>query len=291
MCRFWLFLCFCLTPWGGSAAPANLAPAPVISSFTIPGDWVQRIIPRGVRHRSLVPPKSELHGFQLSPHDARALSQATVIIGLNPLLEPWLDVWAKANHQEAKLFWLDAEVGTEKSPDPHGWTDPVLVLKMVARLVTKLQSEFPEFISETAVKQLVADIKQVDATLAGLFSALPPDRHALLTQHPNLGPFARRYGLRIPATILASSSAESADPSARHYSLLLKTIREQKVRIVLSDEGQNDSFARRLTEDSHLPPPLAMSFEYLDSADPTLDSWSQMMLRNGRAIHAALLAP
>ena len=271
--------------FAGSDTPTQ---AQVISSFTIPGDWTQKIIPLGFKHRSLIPPKSELHGFQLTPHDARELNQAHLIIALNPTLEPWLAVWAKANHQENKVVWIDPSAGTKKSPDPHGWTDPVLALKMVEQLAATLRAKFPEAISEVSVLQFFKEINQVDLTLAALFATLPPERRTMLTQHPNIGPFALRYGLRIPATILTSSSAETADLSARHYSQLLKTIREEKVRIIISDEGQNDSIARRLSQDSHLPPPLAVSFETLESAT---DSWSLMMLRNGRRIHAALLAP
>ena len=109
-----------------------------------------------------------------------------------------------------------------------------------------------------------------------------------MTQHANLSHFADSYGLRIPRTILASSSAESADPSARHFSEILALIRREGIRVIVTDAGQSDAFAQRLAEDAGLPPPLSLSFEYLEPAGRPGDTWVGMMLLNGRRLHEAL---
>lgn len=272
----------------GHAAENQASPLQITSSFTIPSEWVQRIMPQGVKHTCLVPANSELHGFQLSPQAVRQLSQSALVVGLNPDLEPWLAAWAKANRQEAKVVWIDLGEGGKAMKNPHGWTDPLHVKKMVETLERELKRRFPHLVSYHAINQLFKEINAVDSELNSLFQELPKDRRALVTQHPNLDPFAGRYGLQIPTTLLNSALAESADPSARHYSELLATIRREKIRLIISDEGQNDSLARRLCADAGLPPPLGLSFEFLTSNDPTKDSWSRMILRNGRKIHAAL---
>ena len=110
------------------------------------------------------------------------------------------------------------------------------------------------------------------------------------THHANLDQFASRFGLTVAGTIIAGGSGESADPSARHFSSLLALIRKQKIRVVVTDAGQNEAFARRLTEDAGLPAPLSLSFESLASPGQPGDTWVSMMRTNGRRLQEALLA-
>ena len=66
-------------------------------------------------------------------------------------------------------------------------------------------------------------------------------------------------------------------------------IRKQKICVIVTDAGQNEAFARRLTEDAGLPPPLSLSFEYLEPLGQPGDTWASMMLTNGKRLHQALL--
>lgn len=269
----------------------------VISSFTIPNDWVAKLLP-DCDHRSLVPPLSEIHGFQISPQSAKELRKADLIVGLSPSLEPWLADWAKANDRERYVCWLN-ETASPAEPqhtghqhaDPHIWTDPRGVLTVLRKLHERLRKEFPEEYSEVNYHKLFTEIKSVDETLAKAFAAVPVERRRLVTQHPNLGLFACRYGLTIAGTILDSSSAEAADASARHYSRLLAKIRAENIRVIVADEGQKHDFALRLAADAGLPDPLILNFESLAPAGQPGDTWSGMMLRNGLLIRDALLRP
>jgi ABC-type Zn uptake system ZnuABC Zn-binding protein ZnuA len=106
-----------------------------------------------------------------------------------------------------------------------------------------------------------------------------------------LGRLAQRYQLEIRGTILESPSAEAADPSARHYSRLLALIRGEKIRVLVTDEGQNDGIARRLCQDAGLPPPLALNFETLAPAGQPGADWLGMMRRQSGKLREALLRP
>jgi zinc/manganese transport system substrate-binding protein len=281
------------------ALAANAAAEPskplVVSSFTIITDWVQVIGYKRVEIVNLVPTHSETHGYQLSARNARDLRRAQLIVGMSPTLEPWLEAWAKSNDRTAQLLWLyddrkPAHDGHAHGSDPHAWTDPSAVKKMTRALATRLGELVGGENTEASYQQYVKEVERVDETLRRLFSTLPAGRRSLVTQHANLSHFAESYGLRIARTILASSSAESADPSARHFSELLALIRREGIRVIVTDAGQSDVFARRLAEDAGLPPPLSLSFEYLEPAGRPGDSWTGMMLHNGRRLHEALSA-
>ena len=293
MRRFFSILCFLVVSAASAAAASEPAKPLVVSSFTIIKDWVQVIGGKQFELVNLVPSHSETHGYQLSARNARDLRRASLIVGMSPTLEPWLEAWAKSNGRETQLFWLfeDRDTGHKghsHGSDPHAWTNPSEVKKMTLILAKRLGVLSTAESTETSYKEYVKEIDRVDEELRRLFSTLPSGRRNLVTQHANLSHFAQSYGLRVARTILTSSSAESADPSARHFSELLALIRREDIRVIVTDAGQSDAFAQRLAEDAGLPPPLSLSFEYLEPAGHPGDSWTGMMLHNGRRLHEAL---
>ena len=283
---------FSATSWFGGQARAQEKPV-VVSSFTIIHDWVQTIGGNGFESICIIPPRSEAHGFQLSPRQAKDLRRATLIVAMSPDFEPWIAAWGKANGRSDTILWLNDYNGVQHAlnlpTNPHTWTDPAKVKKMVKALAERLDQISGKNRSQVAYEQYVKEIKFVDSELGKLFSEIKPDRRNFISHHANLDLFADHYGLTVAGTILSGGSAESADPSARHFSELLALIRKQNVRLIITDEGQNDAFARRLTEDAGLPPPLSLSFEYLEPPGQPGDTWTSMMLTNGKRLHQALL--
>lgn len=228
-----------------------------------------------------------MHGYALSSQDAQDLSKARLIVGINPQLEPWLEAWAKANQRENQLLWLH--------PDPlpsgsHVWTIPAEVKRMIGRLkIGMLKAGIK--VSENNEQQLLKEIDAVEKDVWDIFAPLLPHERQFVTQHPGLEKYAERFGLKVVGCLLESASAESADPSAKHYATLLKAIRQHQVRLILCDEGQNPHAAQQLAKDAGIPPPVAVSFEYLQPRGRPGDSWASMMRLNARKVAEALKQP
>jgi len=275
----------------GTALFAAPPPAQIVASFSIVDDWTHVLVGQAIRHQALVPAGSELHGFQLGANEAKALSAAQLIVGLSPASEPWLAEWVKAHRREASTVWLQWEDNDGAAGEPHPWTDPSLVMGFVTKLGAAIQGKFTDVNTENNVNQYLVKVKDLDTELREAFATLPSDRRKLITQHPNLGRLAQRYHLQIVGTILESPSAEAADPSARHYSRLLGLIRTEKIRVLVTDEGQNESIARRLCQDAGLPPPLALNFETLAPAGQPGADWLGMMRRQSGKLREALSRP
>ena len=293
MLRLLAALILSACPWLVGQADAQEKPV-VVSSFTVIHDWVQIIGGKGLESSSIIPPRSEAHGFQLSPRHAKDLRRATLIVGMSPEFEPWLAAWGKANGRSDSILWLhragDAHAGHDCDEIPHAWTDPAEVKKMVKSLAERLQKTAGIKDTQIAYEQYLKEIDAVETELGQLFRQIAPDKKAFISHHANLGQFAKHFGLTVAGTIIASGSGESADPSVRHFSELLALIRKQKIRVIVTDEGQNTAFARRLAEDAGLPPPLSLSFEYLEPAGQPGATWTSMMLINGKRLHQALLS-
>ena len=275
----------------GTALFAAPPPAQIVASFSIVDDWAHVLVGQAIRHQALVPAGSELHGFQLGANEAKALSAAQLIVGLSPASEPWLAEWVKAHRREASTVWLQWEEKDGAAGEPHPWTDPSLVMGFVTKLGAAIQGKFTDVNTQDNVNQYLIKVKDLDTELREAFATLPSDRRKLITQHPNLGRLAQRYHLQIVGTILESPSAEAADPSARHYSRLLGLIRTEKIRVLVTDEGQNESIARRLCQDAGLPPPLALNFETLAPAGQPGADWLGMMRRQSGKLREALSRP
>ena len=292
MLRLLAALIISATLWLGGQAYAQEKPV-VVSSFSVIEEWVQIIGGKGLESISIIPRRSEAHGFQLSPRHAKDLRRASLIVAMSPEFEPWLAAWAKANGRTDSILWLHSGTGAHAGHDcadiPHSWTDPIEVKKMVKLLAERLLKIGGVVDSQHAYEQYLKEINAVDNELSQLFRQIAPEKRAFISHHANLGQFAKHFGLTVAGTIIASGSGESADPSARHFSELLALIRKQKIHVVVSDQGQSDAFARRLTEDAGLPPPLSLSFEYLEPIGQPGDTWTSMMLTNGKRLHQALL--
>jgi len=277
----------------GFVDAAEPAKPVVVTSFTIIADWVQVLGGKQFEQSNIVPSRSETHGYQLNARNARDLQRASLIVGMCPTLEPWLEAWAKAHDRADRLIWLFDDragdhQGLAQATDPHAWTSPAEVKKMTRRLADRLKAIGSSDATEDSYFKYVEEVDRVDQELRRLFAGLPADRRNLVTQHANMEHFAKSYGLRIAGTILAGSSAESADMSTRRFSELLALIRREGIRLIVTDAGQNDVFARRLAEDAGLPPPLALSIECLEPDGQPGDRWTSMMLLNGRRLHEAL---
>lgn len=292
MLRLLAALIISATPWFGGQAHAQEKPV-VVSSFSVIEEWVQVIGGKGLESISIIPRGSEAHGFQLSPRHAKDLRRASLIVAMSPEFEPWLAAWAKANGRTDSILWLHGGSGAHAGHDcadiPHAWTDPIEVKKMVKSLAERLPKIGGAIDTQSAYEKYLKEINAVDNELSQLFRQIAPDKRVFISHHSNLGQFAKHFGLTVAGTIIASGSGESADPSARHFSGLIALIRKQKIHVIVTDKGQSDAFARRLTEDAGLPPPLSLSFEYLEPIGQPGDTWTSMMLTNGKRLHRALL--
>ena len=76
------------------AAPAiaqSERPMPVVATFSILGDMVKRIGGEHVAVTTLVGPDGDTHVYQPTPADARAVSEATILVVNGLQFEGWLD--------------------------------------------------------------------------------------------------------------------------------------------------------------------------------------------------------
>ena len=73
-------------------------PSPVVATFSILGDMVERIGGEHVAVTTLVGPDGDAHVYQPTTADARAMAEAQVLIENGLEFEGWLDRLVKASN-------------------------------------------------------------------------------------------------------------------------------------------------------------------------------------------------
>lgn len=285
----------------------------VVCSSSIPADWTRRLAGEEIHVVSLISPQTDPHAFQPTPEHVKRLLKADLIVGFDPLLEPWLKQIVYSNNLNDKVLWIGKpwisdqgdhlaccpeDSGSAKhtllrrreAVDPHVWTDPSLVEAMGRQIHLALAKLSPAEAGpegEARCEAFVRMTRSLDTELRTIFAGLPPGHRSLLTNHDNLGRIASRYGLRVEGVILRASTSEASDPSAREMVRFAELARKRAVRVIVIDRGQRAGAAETIAREAGLPPPLALRLDTLESEGPAA-SWEGMMRQSARLLAEAL---
>ncbi|MEO0803969.1 MAG: metal ABC transporter substrate-binding protein [Cyanobacteria bacterium J06642_2] len=95
-------------------------PTPVVATFSILGDMVERIGEEHVNVTTLVGPGGDAHVYQPTPADARAVQDAEVMIVNGLEFEGWLDRLADAAEFDGSLVVATTGIEAIAFEDEHG---------------------------------------------------------------------------------------------------------------------------------------------------------------------------
>jgi zinc/manganese transport system substrate-binding protein len=285
----------------------------VVCTSSIPADWARNVAHPSAEVSRLMTPGTDPHAFQPTPGHVKRLLGADLIVGFDPLLEPWLQQIVLSNKLQSKVLWIGkpwisdrgdhlaccpedtsgakhALLRRREPVDPHVWTDPELVAAMARALhagLLALPASRQAEGGEARLTAFLAEVAAVDAELGKLLRAIPEERRGVLTHHDNLGRIAGRYGLRVEGVILKASTSEAADPSAREMVRLVELARRRSVRAIVVDRGQRAPAAETIAREAGLPPPVALRLDTLAAAGEGA-TWAGMMRESARALAEAL---
>lgn len=108
--------------------------------------------------------------------------------------------------------------------DPHVWTDPRLVLRMIDTIAAALVDIEPGRVDaiEAARQELIADWTALDRELEAALTDVSP--RVIAVFHPSFGYFASRYGFQ---QVAVESGGTEAGP--RHLTRLARQVRDLRI--------------------------------------------------------------
>ncbi|MGB3290548.1 MAG: zinc ABC transporter substrate-binding protein [Burkholderiaceae bacterium] len=296
--------------------PATAGPLKVVASFSILGDMVREIGGEYVALTTLVGPNGDVHSFEPSPRDAKALSGADVLV-LNGLgFESWLPGLLRSSgfggrqilaSKGAAIRHLSAdevpgdghghdhghgdrhddgghqhEIG---DIDPHAWQDLRNGMIYAQNIADGLSLADPAHSAyyKMRAKLYIEKMTKLDAEIRTALAGIPEDRRVVITSHDAFGYFAQAYGIRFIAVAGLSSEAE---PSARELAAIVDRTKKEHVAGVFTEHGTSSKLIRQLARETGIKLGGVLYADTLAKADAPAASYLGMFSWNaGRLIY------
>ena len=267
----------------GPGTARSIEPIPVVATFSILGDMVERIGGEHVAVTTLVGPDGDTHVYAPTPADARAVSDAQVIVANGLGFEGWLerlvdtagfdgahvmvtrgiepisyeeederdDSEAHAETGEGEDDEHGEEHGEEHHGafDPHAWHSLDLVVTYVDNITAALARTDPEHASRFYRNRAgyVAEIEALDAEIRELVAGLPTDRRTVVTSHDAFQYLGRDYGLTFLAPQGLSTESEA---SARDVARLIEQMRNEDITAVLVENISDSRLLEQIANET-----------------------------------------
>ena len=255
-----LGLAACGSSGGGADSGATSAAGgdrPVIVATTpILGAIVRDAVGDGAEVQVVMPNGSDPHEWRPSARDVARIQSADLVVqnglGLEQGLEEAVQqaraegvpVFTATDHVAVKAVTEGdhAHAGEDHGAgDPHFWTDPAQVRRVVAALPAALKTATGADVSAAAAKAQ-RTLAALDASIAADFAALPATARKVVTGHESLGYLARRYDLGLVGAVTPSLSSQG-QVSAAHLKDLEDAMTRAGVRVVFTETGLSNAVA------------------------------------------------
>jgi zinc/manganese transport system substrate-binding protein len=238
----------------GTAAPPDGRPL-VVATTAILGDVVSRVGGDAVRVEVLIPTGADPHEYAPSASDVALLHDADLVVANGLNLETGLaDALATVTGDVPVLAIGPAVDPLEFPggiPDPHVWFDPERMATAVGLIRDALETAAPESAAaiDAASDAFLADLRAVDAEVAGLVAGVPVERRLIVANHAFLGYFADRYGFEIVGSVIPGGSTVE-EPSAADLAALADAVTARGVPVVFSESNEPTTLADALAAEA-----------------------------------------
>jgi len=243
----------------GLSLSVGASPLRVLATTTIVGDVVSQIGDADIDLTVLLPVNADPHGFEPTPDEIAAISDADLVfingagleLGISPFLEmasgpvvslsdfiPLRRLEARDEEEEA---WFD----------PHVWFDPRNVMTWSAVIVKTLGNLDPANrpAYEERAEAYRSKLERLDSWIVEQVGKIPEENRKLVTDHAAFGYFAARYGFEQVGAVFPGFSTLSS-PSARELAELEDKIRSFGIPAIFVGTTVNPSLAEQIAADT-----------------------------------------
>ena len=273
------------------AVPSPLAAEetklPVVATFSILGDFVERVGGDRVTVKTLVGPNGDAHVYEPTPADAKALAAAKVVFVNGIGFEGWMARLAKASGTRAPIVTATAgltprEIADDdhdEAPakggkghdhdkaakakgheghdhgglDPHAWQSAANAKVYVANIRDGLVAADPagKSVYEANAAKYLGELETLEAEVKAAVAAVPAERRRVITSHDAFGYFAAAYGIEFVAPQGISTEAEV---TAKAVAKLIRQIKTEKITAVFVENMTDRRLIDRVAKETGVMP-------------------------------------
>lgn len=282
---------------------AQAGPVPVVATFSILADIVQRVGGERVAVTALVGPDGDAHSYAPTPADAGRLAAARLIVTNGLGFEGWMSRLIRSSGARAGVVTatrgiqpLRAEGGhshghahghSHGAHDPHAWQDASLVKTYVANIASALAEAAPDGKADFARRAAAytAELDALHAEIRQAMAAIPRERRRILTTHDAFRYFARAYEVDFIAVRGVSSDSE---PSAREIANIIRQIRQGRISALFMENMSDPRSIQRIAAETGARIGGRLYSDALSPPDGPAATYLDLMRHNSRQIAAAL---
>jgi zinc/manganese transport system substrate-binding protein len=292
-------------------------PIPVVATFSILGDMVERIGGEHIALTTLVGPDGDAHVYQPTPKAARSVAEADVLFMNGLEFEGWLERLAEAasfdgamvvattgvvpiafeehedddhgehdDHDDHKDH--DDHAGHDHGTfDPHAWQSldnaVIYANNIAAGLAQADPANASEYYTNRAV--FVAEIVALKSDIDAMMAALPADKRTVVTPHDAFGYFAEAYNLTFEAPQGMSTESEV---SAADVAALITQIRRESISAVFIESITDNRMMEQIANETGATIGGTLYSDALSGETGPASTYLDMMRHNATTLSDAL---
>jgi zinc/manganese transport system substrate-binding protein len=303
-------------------AAASADKLEVVASFSIIGDFANRVGGDRIALTTLVGANGDAHVYEPKPADAVAMAGADIVLVNGLAFEGFLSRLATASATSATIVELSKGVTLLNGEDDHhheedghddhaddhsdeaedaaaddhhhGDIDPHafqsvanarIYVKNIADAFCAADGEGCDLYRSNA-EAYTAELAGAEAEIKAAVASIPQDKRTIITSHDAFGYFEHAYGLQFlaPEGISTESEASAADVAN-----LIRKVREAKASAIFVENISNPRLVEQIAGETGLTLGGSLYSDALSGPDGPASTYIEMMLHNIRTIRGAIL--
>jgi len=247
MRRFLTILLLVVAACGGGSVPTGSVdpggPLKVVTTSTVFADLIRNVGGDRVAVTSLVPRGVDVHTYQATPVDLRAVASADLFVMNGLGLDDWLEKTIRSASNGAPIVKLAVDLEgvvllpgeTPAAQNPHLWLDVAYATLYATRITENLQEMDTIHAAEIAATSAayIQKLADLDVWVREQIGTIPAGDRQFVMFHDALPYFARAYGLTVVGVAV---EAPGQDPSAGEIAALIDAIRATGVKAIFMED-------------------------------------------------------
>ena len=214
----------------------------VVTTSSVFADLARNVGGERVAVTSLVPKGLDIHTYQVTPADLRAVASADLFVMNGLGLDDWLEKTIRSAGNGAPILKLAVDLpgvillpgDTPETQNPHLWMDVSNGIAYATRIADALKFADPAHVADIDLSAMAyaAKLADLDAWVRVQIVTIPEANRRFVLFHDALPYFARAYGLTIVGVAV---EAPGQDPSAGEIAALIDRIKATGVKAIFSE--------------------------------------------------------
>jgi zinc/manganese transport system substrate-binding protein len=262
----------------------------VVASFSILADFARQVGGDKVDVTALVGPDSDVHVYTPTPHDARDVGAARLLI-INGLgLEGWMPRLLQASGSKATIVTASEGITPRKrgaDADPHAWQSVKNAMIYVRNIREALVAADPAdaAIFKANAERYQAQLEALDGEVRAAVDQIPSARRRVISTHNAFGYFSDAYGVQFIAPLGVSTETE---PSARDVAEIIGQVRQARIPAVFLENFNDDRLVSRIAAEAGAKVGGTLYSDALSDENGQSPTYIDMVRHNIRALTSAL---